>query len=297
MLIRTNVTNIGDPFVIYDGTHYYMYATSFTADGFEVRISDDLKNWENLGVCLDLSNSWCYNDYWAPEVIKHNGKYYMHYTSRRRLDDSLRIGVAVSEKPEGPFLDVYGGPMFDYGYAAIDGHVFIDDDKNYFYFSRDCSENVINGVHISQIYVSELSDDLTKLIGEPKLVLGPDQDYEDGSNPEWRWTEGPNMLKKDGVYYLNYSSNCFATSNYCVCLATSTDPVSGFVKSDKNPIIAFNMVEDDFSGPGHNAYFHDKDGKLMTAFHIHTDKNDPSQDRKAVICEAEISNGTIKVVL
>ena len=144
MLIRTNVTDIGDPFIVTAENAYYMYATSFVMDGFKVWKSRDMEEWEDLGACLDLSDSWTEQDYWAPEVIFHNGKYIMHYTARRKSDHSLRIGVAVSDSPEGPFTDVHNGPMFDFGYAAIDGHVFIDDDgQAYLYFSKDCSENYV----------------------------------------------------------------------------------------------------------------------------------------------------------
>lgn len=52
----------------------------------------------------------------------------MQYTARRKSNHSLWIGVAVSDSPEGPFADVHNGPVFDLGYAAIAGHVFIDDD-------------------------------------------------------------------------------------------------------------------------------------------------------------------------
>ena len=89
MLIRTNVENIGDPFIVFDGTSYYMYSTDFDVVGFKVRRSDDLKAWETLGVALDLSDSWAYQDFWAPEVIYHNGKYVMHYSARRKTDQSL----------------------------------------------------------------------------------------------------------------------------------------------------------------------------------------------------------------
>ena len=63
MLIRTNVVTIGDPFVINCGDCYYMYATGFDFNGFVVRKSQDLQNWENLGPCLDLNDSWAFQDF------------------------------------------------------------------------------------------------------------------------------------------------------------------------------------------------------------------------------------------
>ena len=294
MLIRTDVINIGDPFIVNHCGNYYMYATGFEDNGFVVRKSSDLQHWEKLGVCLDLNDSWAFQDFWAPEVIYRNGKFVMHYTARRKSDKSLRIGVAVADSPEGPFVDVYNGPMFDFGYATIDGHVFIDDDNvAYFYYSRDCSENTVNGVAESHIYVLKLSDDLTKVLSEPQFVFAPSLPHERLYPGNTQWNEGPYMLKKDGVYYLTYSANCYATREYCVCLATSKSPISGFVKKEA-PILSYRDVERDFSGPGHNAFFVDNDGKLKMTFHIHTFETQPSGNRKAVICDAKIVDGTIK---
>lgn len=293
MLIRTDVITIGDPFVITCGDCYYMYATGFDCNGFKVRKSYDLKHWENLGVCLNLDDSWAFQDFWAPEVIYHNGKYVMHYSARRKSDKSLRIGVAIADKPEGPFIDVHNGPMFDFGYAAIDGHVFIDDDGvAYFYYSRDCSENVVNGIRTSQLYVVKLSDDLTEVVSEPKFLFGASLPYETMYSNVCHWNEGPYLLKHNGKYYLTYSANCYGTKEYCVCLAISEKPDEGFVKAD-SPILTYRDVESDFSGPGHNAFFKDKDGNLKMAFHIHTYPHAPSHDRKAVIVDAQITDSSI----
>jgi beta-xylosidase len=293
MLIRTNVENIGDPFIVCADNSYYMYATSFDCCGFRVRRSKDLKNWVALGVCLDMSNGWAERDFWAPEVIFHNGKYVMHYTARRKSDKSLRIGVAIADVPQGPFVDQ--GVMFDFGYAAIDGHVFLDDDgERYLYYSKDCSENIIDGISTSQIYMVKLNEDLTKAITDPMLIFGPTEDFEClRYHSLTRWNEGPFMLKSNGKYYLTYSANCYGTKEYCICLAISNRPDGGFKKDGKNPILSYKDVAEDFSGPGHNAFFIDLDGKLKMTFHIHTYADQPSGNRKAVICDAEIEAETI----
>ena len=47
-----------------------------------------------------------------------------------------RICLAVSDKPEGSFKG-YRAPLFNYGWSAIDSHIFIDDqDKPYLYFAQ-----------------------------------------------------------------------------------------------------------------------------------------------------------------
>lgn len=70
---------------------------------------------------------------------------------------------------------------------------------------------------------------------------------------------------------------------YSVGCAESTSPWGKFEKYEDNPILKYEKGE--FSGPGHNCFFEGKDGKLYTAFHIHTDYDKPSGDRRACIAE------------
>ena len=223
----------------------------------------------------------------------------MHFSGRNKANKSLRIGVAVADKPEGPFVQVKDEPMFDFGYAAIDGHVFIEDDgQAYFYYSRDCCENVIGDSHVSQIYVAKLNDDLTEVVGEPKLLTTPTYPYEHDGDGSWLWNEGPSVLKKDGKYHLFYSANYYASRKYCVCVAVSDKPDGEFVKSEAdNPVLHADMLDVDFSGPGHNCFFTDKEGDLKTAFHIHTNENEPSGDRRACIADVVYEDGTYRIVL
>lgn len=290
--IKTNVSNIGDPFVVTADDGYYMYATS-DPDGFKVFFSRDLERWDDLGLCYFKKDSWGYMDFWAPEVVRRaDGKWVMHFTAKCRTCNGLRTGVAVAESLRGPFVDT-GKPMFDLGYSTIDASCFTDDDgKSYLYFVRDCSDNVIDGVHTSQIYVAPLNADLTEFAGEPKLLTTPDCPWETALSEEWRWNEGPSVLKRDGVYYMTYSVNCFDSRAYSVGYAKADSPMGPFIKAAENPVLKY--VEGEYSGPGHNSFFIDKAGKLKSAFHIHTDYDKPSGDRTACICDLTIENGKLK---
>jgi GH43 family beta-xylosidase len=278
------IKNIGDPFVYRapDGT-YYCYATS-APDGFKAWVSTDLVNWQDAGYVYQRQpDSWGKSDFWAPEVVFHNGKYFMHYSARWGMNQSLRIGVAVAESPLGPFVDVVNHPMFDFGYAAIDGHVFFDDDgRIFFYYSRDCSENIVEGRHESHLYVAELADDLLLFLSIPILIAYPEQDWEIRSGDEWRWNEGPFVLKHTGKYYLMYSANFYASRDYSVGYAVSENPTGPFTKAAHNPVLI--SPSPDISGPGHNSVTIAPDGKtLVIAYHIHTDPQNPSGDRQVCI--------------
>lgn len=275
------IKHIGDPFVLQapDG-QYYCYATS-APDGFKAWVSPNLVDWRKAGyVYRRQPDSWGESDFWAPEVVFHQGRYFMHYTARWGKNHSLRMGVAVSDSPLGPFVDVFNRPMFDFGYAVIDGHVFFDDDgRKYFYYSRDCSENIVEGRHESHLYVMELNDDLFSFCSEPLLAVKPEQGWETRHSDEWRWNEGPFVLKHAGRYYLMYSANFYASREYAVGYAVAESPTGPFVKAAHNPVLAAQGEE--ISGPGHNSVTRAPDGKtLMVVYHIHTDPQHPSGDRQ-----------------
>ncbi|KAK6608680.1 glycosyl hydrolase family 43 [Botrytis cinerea] len=81
-----------------------------------------------------LSNSsvpWASKQLWAPDACSKNGKYYLYFPARDH-DGIFRIGVAESDKPEGPFT-----PDESYipGSYSIDPCSFVDDDgEAYVYF-------------------------------------------------------------------------------------------------------------------------------------------------------------------
>ena len=288
-MFRTDITGIGDPFVLLHGGKYYLYATS-AEDGFLYWTSDNLKDWEKGGYCYK-NPAWGYECFWAPEVFEIDGKFYMLYTARWTKNKSLRIGLAVADKPEGPFVEMNDGPLFDFGYAAIDATLLTDDDgRRYIYYSRDCSENKIDGYNTSQIYVFEISRDLKKILSEPKLLTTPDRESEYLSG-RTRWNEGPFVIKQGGKYHLNYSMNCYATKEYALGVAVSDSPMGEFKKYENNPILSYRDCDEDFSGPGHNCVFMGKDGNLYTSFHIHTFADAPSGNRRAVIARVEFDEG------
>lgn len=277
------IKNIGDPFVLRapDG-QYYCYATS-APDGFKAWSSADLVHWTNIGYVYQRSeDSWGESDFWAPEVVLHQGNYYMHYSARWGKNQSLRIGVAVAQTPAGPFLDVFNRPLFDFGYAAIDGHVLLEEERAYLYYARDCSENIVEGRHESHLYVVELDDDLISLKGEPRLLTRPDQEWERHSGPDWLWNEGPFVLKHQGSYYLMYSANFYASREYSVGYAVANHPTGPFVKAAHNPVLFSDSMA--VSGPGHNSVTTSPDGKeLFIVYHTHTDPQKPSGDRQVCI--------------
>lgn len=284
------VTDIGDPSILYAEGAYWMYATSSNI-GFMVWKSDDLVSWEKqeLAYRRRPKTSWGDGSFWAPEVYAVDGKYYMFYSANWKDHGTLRIGVAMADHPAGPFTDLKQEPLFDLGYAAIDASLFIDDDgTRYLYFSRDCSENIVDGIHTSQSYVVELLPDFTGIVGEPQMVTTPDQEWEFASGTEYRWNEGPFVVKNDGKYWLFYSANYYESKEYAVGAAVADSPMGPFVKYENNPIMCYAEDESGktiVSGTGHNFYFRVGD-ELFTSYHSHTYVDAPSGNRRLNIDRA-----------
>ncbi|TLS48651.1 glycosidase [Paenibacillus antri] len=279
-----NIQQIGDPFVLKasDG-RYYCYPTSAVQDGFKAWSSDDLIEWKAEGFVYEKAKNekaWGYRQFWAPEVVERDGKFYMYYTARWKEKDSLRIGIAVADAPTGPFRDVSDRPMFDDGIAAIDAHVFTDEDgRRYLYYSRDCSENVVDGRKESHIYAFELGSDMMTPKHEGVLLIRPDQPWEFKSGEDVRWNEGPFVLKHAGAYYLMYSANCFAARDYSDGYAVSDSPLGPYKKFSKNPILAADGTK--VSGPGHHCVTVSPDGsELFIVYHTHTDPEAGGGDRQ-----------------
>lgn len=280
----SRINNIGDPFIIQDRETglYTLIATSANIGYFGWN-SEDLIHWDNNHWAYQRPiNSWSTDSYWAPEIVYYRGLYYMFYTARQQ-NGRLTISVAVSEQAEGPYKDVQNTPVFDLGYAIIDGSVFIDDDDTpYFYYVKDVSENWFGQQRVSVVYGVELNEDLLSFKGEPVELLRPDQAWE---NPydEWTWNEGPITMKHDGTYYLAYSANYFESPAYSVGYATSENPLGPFVKAEENPILTAGTLQG-ISGSGHHSYINSPDhSELFAVYHTHTIPQNPTGNRQVAM--------------
>ena len=295
----------GDPFVLKasDG-RFYMYGTGGVRNGFKTYVSDDLVNWEDLGRVYqgNTEGQWCVSNFWASEVYEIDGKYYLWFSAdwRENPDNELenfRIGVAVADRPSGPFIDLMNRPLFDPGYPVIDANLLFDNGRVYLYFSRCCYKNPVESeiadwartqgwfdeVEESWIYGIEIKSDFSDVIGEPVLLLRPPVSMND-RQAEWesrsvtsrevnrRWTEGSFIIKEKDTFYMMYSANYFGGKNYAVGYATAKNPLGPFVKADNNPVLQKNTEEGGLvTGTGHNMVFTTA-GKRYCVYHGRTEK-------------------------
>jgi beta-xylosidase len=324
----------GDPYVLYSQGTYYMYGTGGADHGFAAYSSKDLVNWQKKGQVYfhDNKNGWSDplaswdGAYWAPEVYEVNKKFYLFYSAQWKVNpakeiENFRIGVAVADKPTGPFIDMTNKPVFDPGYPIIDANVFFDTNgKAYLYYSRAAYKHPVESeiaewarkkgwykeIEESWVYGVELKPDFSGVTGEPVVLLRPPVSLSD-KQAEWesrsvtshevnrRWTEGSVTFKKDSLYYIMYSANHFGGAYYAIGYATGATPLGPFEKAVNNPVLQKNTDQGGLvSGTGHNSIAYSPDGKEMfCVYHGRTAKT--GDERVVFIDRMQVKNGRITI--
>lgn len=233
-----------DPEVIRYGDTYWIYPTF--SDFYEKQThfdcfsSKDLVNWTKHERILTSDEvKWAKKAMWAPSVLEKDGKYYFFFSANDVHEGEIGgIGVAVAEKPEGPYKDLLGKPLVNdivNGAQPIDQYVFKDSDGTYYMIYggwRHCN-------------IVKLKDDFTGLLP-----------YEDGTiykeiTPKG-YVEGPCVFIKDGKYYFMWSEGGWGGPNYQVAYAISDslfgphERIGTIIKSD--PAVA--------TAAGHHSVLH-----------------------------------------
>jgi beta-xylosidase len=269
---------IADPFIYREGDTYYLYGTA-ADDGLYVWTSKDLVNWQRPGYAWKRDqNTWGRRYFWAPEVFKHNGKYYLHYTAQSAKRER-RIVLAESDSPLGPFKDLYA-PWWDPQNSVIDSHVFKDDDGKLYLYAVYTPDS-LRGTF--QIRVHTLDDKL-RPSKESTLCITPKHEWEGGMV-----NEGPFIVKHKGYYLLTYSFNGFQDPNYSVGIAWAKSPTGPWNKTAPGPILTRNWG---VSGPGHHCFIDSPDHKEMfIAYHTHQYIDEPGAPRQLAIDRCKIIEG------
>ena len=196
-------------------------------------------------VALDLKDvPWAKRQFWAPDAAEKDGKFYLYFPTKDK-EDIFKIGVAVSNNPEGPFK-AKKTPIE--GSYSMDPSVFKDDDGKYYmyvggiwggqlqrwdennkYVPSGC-ETQDNGIPDSPAIsprIALMADDMVSFAEDLKPIRIIDKD---GSpiltkDHERRFFEAAWVHKKDGIYYLSYSTG----NTHLIVYATSDNPYGPFV--------------------------------------------------------------------
>ncbi len=208
--------------------------------------SPDLVHWTKHPHVLDSSAvKWARRAMWAPAITKKDGKYYLFFGAndiqgisknpyylfgltfnfspleRKRsvFRDTLQndqqtggIGVAVADRPEGPFKDYLGKPLIGKivnGAQPIDQFVFKDHDGQYYIIYGGWGHCNMAKLNASFTGFIPFADGITFKSITPK-------DY----------VEGPVLFTRKNKYYLMWSEGGWGGPDYRVAYAMA-DSVDG----------------------------------------------------------------------
>jgi GH43 family beta-xylosidase len=162
----------------------------FCMEDYHVFSSENLADWTDHGMILSQYDApWVDStsfSMWAPDCIERNGKYYFYFPANTNVVDAngrkgFGIGVAVADKPEGPYVPQEKNIE---GIRGIDPNVLIDKDgQAYIYWS------------LGHIFVAKLKENMLELDSEPMIIP---------NLPEKGLKEGPWVFERNGIYYLTF---------------------------------------------------------------------------------------------
>jgi len=247
----------------------------FCMADYHVFSSENLTDWTDHGVIVSQNkvkwvDSTSYS-MWAPDCIEHNGKYYFYFPANKNTAEAnnrkgFGIGVAIADKPEGPYIPL---PEPIKGVSGIDPNVFIDKDgQAYLYWA------------MGNIVMAKLKDNMTELASEPQIIA---------NLPQKGLKEGPFLFERNGIYYLTipHVENKIERLEYAI----SDNPMGPFkmagVVMDESPMNCWT---------NHQSFVQYK-GQWYLFYH--QDAYSPKFDKTRSICADSLffnADGTIKKV-
>ncbi|SKB49699.1 Concanavalin A-like lectin/glucanases superfamily protein [Lachnospiraceae bacterium] len=242
----------------FDGK-YYIYPTTDGYSGwsgyqFKVFSSEDLVNWKDEGVILDLKQDedseetnengvkiasvpWSNGSAWAPSIEEKDGRYYFYFCGHDTTTNAKAIGVASADSPVGPFT-VNEKPLIsiktcnDAGISmgqAIDPSVFKDDDGSYWLSFGNGKAAIV-----------KLNDDMTSIDASTmQNVTGLNE-----------FRESLIITKRNGLYHYTWSCDDTGSENYHINYGTS-EKLGGRVTFRET--ILQKDADNDILGTGHHS--------------------------------------------
>lgn len=268
-----------DPEGIKYGNTYWIFPTYSAKYNDQVLMdafsSKDLKTWTKHPRIIDTSAvKWAKRAMWAPAVLQKDKKYYLFFGANDVHQGEVGgIGVAVANKPEGPYKDLLGKPLIQdivNGAQPIDQFVFKDKDGSYYmYYGGWGHCNVV-----------KLKNDFTGI--EPL----PDGTLYKEITPD-KYVEGPYMFIRNGKYYFMWSEGGWTGPDYKVAYAIADSPFGPFKRVntilEQDPAVA--------TGAGHHSVIHSaKDDKYYIVYHRRPLNKKAAHERVVCIDEMKFDN-------
>ena len=216
--------HIRDPYIFAEDGVYYMYGTRIGVNGvpkpctgLDVYTSSDLEQWSEPFECFTRPDDfWANWDFFAPEVHKFNGKYYM-FASFRSATRRRASHILVADSPKGPFVPLTKEAFTPEDWNCLDATFYVDENgKPWSVYCHEWTQ-----VKDGTMEAVQLSDDLKEVITEPvTLFKAGEVDWkftlqggEDNSTDGNYVTDGPFLYKHSSgkllMLWSSFSDHCF----------------------------------------------------------------------------------------
>jgi xylan 1,4-beta-xylosidase len=249
-----------DPSIVRVNEDYYIATSTFEwFPGVSIYHSKDLENWELIGSALnddkavDLTGIDSACGIWAPNLTYNNGTFYLIYTivytNRSRFKDTHNFMVTAKDI-KGP----WSKPVF-LNCSGFDPSLFHDDDGRKWIVNMTIDHRV-DKTRFSGIVIQEFDSEKEKLVGSIYSIF---KGTEIGS------TEGPNIIKYNGYYYLTVAEGG-TEFGHCVTVARSKELTGNYEVDPNNPMLTSKSASDyPIQRAGHGQFFQDTEGNWYMA--------------------------------
>jgi hypothetical protein len=296
-----------DPDILMSGGKYYIYPTTDGYAGwsgyqFKVFSSEDMINWVDEGVILDLQADapylnekgvevatvpWSDGSAWAPAIEEKDGKFYYYFCGHNVASNNKAIGAAVSDSPTGPFT-VLDKPLLTLAECraegismgqVIDPQIFTEEDGTSYMLFGNGNPAIV-----------QLGEDMMS------WVPGTMENYTGATN----FREAIAVEKIDGLYHFTWSCDDTGSENYMVRYGIS-DSLYGPILHKGILMQKDNSM--DIKGTGHHSILHHTErGEYYIVYHrFWTPLGQPlngglGNNRETCIDKLEYKDGLFQVV-
>jgi beta-xylosidase len=235
-----------DPSILKDGDDYFMTFSSFDAyPGLVIWRSNDLVSWQPLTAALKTN----IGSVWAPELCKHEGRYYLYIPAKKPGNNSCYVSWA--DAIEGPWSE----PIDLRLPKHIDpGHAVGEDGTRWLFLS--------GGDRV------RLSRDGLSTEGEVQHVYDPWR-YPDDWDVESFSPEGPKITRHGAYFYLITAVGGTAgpPTGHMVIAARSKSIHGPWEQHPANPLVRTQSVAERWWSRGHATLVEGPAGDWWSVYH------------------------------
>ncbi len=206
-----------DPEAAVFDKQYWIYPTYSAPYNEQVFLdafsSPDLIHWQKHPRIIDTAAvKWAHRAMWAPAIVKKGQQYFLFFSANdiQHNGETGGIGVAVSDRPQGPYRDLLGKPLLDRienGAQPIDQFVFHDKDGAWYMIYGGWGHcNIV-----------QLKDDFTGILPATMKEITPKG-----------YVEGPVLFTRKGKYYFMWSEGGWGGPHYRVAYAIADKATGPF---------------------------------------------------------------------